>query len=124
MGSAGGMGDGDVRQLTREYRERVRDAEALRRELRGQGIDTGELDRAIQRMRALGIESTYEDQGEASQLQSAVTESAKTFEFALRRAMHADEATRPVLGADPQVPERFKALVEEYYRSLGKVKQP
>jgi hypothetical protein len=29
-----------------------------------------------------------------------------------------------VLGADPQVPERFKALVEEYYRSLGKVKQP
>jgi hypothetical protein len=72
----------------------------------------------------LGVESTYEDQGEASQLQSAVTESAKTFEFALRRAMHADEATRPVLGADPQVPERFKALVEEYYRSLGKVKQP
>jgi hypothetical protein len=102
----------------------VRDAEELRRELRGQGIDTGELDRAIQRMRALGVESTYEDQGEAGQLQSAVTESAKTFEFALRRAMHADEATRPVLGAEAQVPERFRALVEEYYRSLGKAKQP
>jgi hypothetical protein len=123
-GSAGGIGDGDVRQLTREYRERVRDAEELRRELRGQGIDTGELDRAIQRMRALGVESTYEDRGELNRLQSSVTESAKAFEFALRRQMHADDATRPVLGADPQVPERFKALVEEYYRSLGKVKQP
>jgi hypothetical protein len=75
-------------------------------------------------MRALGVESTYEDQGEVNRLQSAVTESVKAFEFALRRAMHVDDTTRPVLGADPQVPERFKALVEEYYRSLGKVKQP
>jgi hypothetical protein len=124
IGTGGGMGSDDVRQLTREYRERQRDAEELRRELRGQGMDTGELDRAIQRMRALGAESTYEDQGEVNRLQSAVTESVKAFEFALRRAMHADEPTRPVLGADPQVPERFKALVEEYYRSLGKVKQP
>ncbi|HET7550476.1 MAG TPA: DUF4175 family protein [Gemmatimonadaceae bacterium] len=123
-GGTGGVGGNDVRQLTREYRERQRDAEELRRALRGQGMDTGELDRAIQRMRALGVESTYEDQGEVNRLQSAVTESVKAFEFALRRAMHADDATRPVLGADPQVPERFKALVEEYYRSLGKVKQP
>jgi hypothetical protein len=120
----GGVGGSDLRQLTREYRERQRDAEELRRALRGQGMDTGDLDRAIQRMRALGVESTYEDQGEVNRLQSAVTESVKAFEFALRRAMHADDATRPVLGADPQVPERFKALVEEYYRSLGKVKQP
>ncbi|HEY9448443.1 MAG TPA: hypothetical protein VIQ60_01780, partial [Gemmatimonadaceae bacterium] len=115
---------GDARQLMREYRERQRDAEELRRELRRQGMDTGELDRAIQRMRALGVESTYEDQGELSRLQSSVTESAKAFEFALRRQMHADEPTRPVLGADAQVPERFRALVEEYYRSLGKAKQP
>jgi hypothetical protein len=124
IGTGGGIGSDDVRQLTREYRERQRDAEELRRELRQQGMDTGELDRAIQRMRALGAESTYEDKGELNRLQSSVTESAKAFEFALRRQMHADDATRPVLGADPQVPERFKALVEEYYRSLGKVKQP
>lgn len=120
----GGVGGNDVRQLTREYRERQRDAEELRRELRAQGMDTGELDRAIQRMRALGVESTYEDQGEVNRLQSAVTESVKAFEFALRRAMRADDPTRPVLGADPQVPERFKALVEEYYRSLGKARNP
>jgi hypothetical protein len=124
IGTGGGIGSDDVRQLTREYRERQRDAEELRRDLRRQGMDTGELDRAIQRMRALGVESTYEDRGELNRLQSSVTESAKAFEFALRRQMHADDATRPVLGADPQVPERFKALVEEYYRSLGKVKQP
>ena len=75
-------------------------------------------------MRELGVESTYEDQGEVKRLQEAVTESAKAFEFALRRRMQPDDPTRPALGADPQVPERFKALVEEYYRSLGKVKQP
>jgi hypothetical protein len=124
IGAGGGIGSSDVRQLMREYRERQRDAEELRRELRGQGVDTDELDRAIQRMRELGVESTYEDQGEVSRLQSSVTESAKAFEFALRRQMHADDATHPVLGADTQVPERFRALVEEYYRSLGKVKQP
>jgi hypothetical protein len=123
-GVGGGIGSGDARQLMREYRERQREAEELRRELGRQGMDTGELDRAIQRMRALGVESTYEDQGELSRLQSSVTESAKAFEFALRRQMHADEPTRPVLGADAQVPERFRALVEEYYRSLGKTKQP
>ncbi len=123
-GGGSGIGSGDARQLAREYRERQRDAEALRRALRGRGLDTGELDRAIGRMRALGVESTYEDRGEVNRLQSAVTEGAKAFEFALRRALQSDEAMRPALGAEARVPERFRALVEEYYRSLGKAKNP
>ena len=121
---ARGLGTDDVRQLSREYRERQQDAEALRRELQRQGMDTKELERAIQRMRALGVESTYEDQAEVDRLQSSVTESVKAFEFALRRQMNADDSSRPMLGGNAQVPEQFKALVEEYYRSLARTKKP
>ncbi len=122
-GSAG-AGPSDVRQLTREYRERRRNAEELRTALRGQGIDTDELDRAIQRMRALGVESTYEDDGEVNRLQASAVEGAKAFEFALRRALQSDESARPTIGGEGRVPEKFRALVEEYYRSLGKSKTP
>ena len=114
------MGADEARQYTREYRERREAAEALRRELQQQGMDTGELDRAIERMRALEAPGTYEDMGAVSRLQSSVIEGLKAFEFGLRRQLETGDKTRPVLGGNADVPAEFKALVEEYYRSLSK----
>lgn len=126
-GGEGGKGGGqDVRQFTREYRQRRQDAEALRRELRGggQGVETGDLESAIAGMRSLESEGTYEDQAAVVRLQSAVIERLKTFEFALRREMAADAETRPVLGGNAEVPPEFEALVAEYYRSLARSRNP
>jgi hypothetical protein len=44
----------------------------------------------------------------------------KTFEFTLYRRLGLSDENRPALGAPPPVPPEYRALVEEYYRSLGR----
>ena len=45
----------------------------------------------------------------------------KEFEFAVWRKFNGvDLGNRPALGASAQVPPEYRALVEEYYRSLAK----
>jgi hypothetical protein len=43
----------------------------------------------------------------------------KRFEFALRRRSES-AAGQPVLSSSDEVPERFRKLVDEYYKSLSK----
>jgi hypothetical protein len=52
-------------------------------------------------------------------LQQFVAESLKRFEFGLRRKVDADKNTAALTGSD-EVPEEFRKLVEQYYRSLAK----
>jgi hypothetical protein len=61
----------------------------------------------------------YQDVEELARLQSAVSENMKRFEFALRRKAES-AAGQPVLSGADEVPERFRKLVEEYYKSLSK----
>ena len=46
-------------------------------------------------------------------------EGLKRFEFGLRRQVDADGNTVVLSGTD-EVPEQFRKLVEQYYRSLAK----
>ena len=48
-----------------------------------------------------------------------MAEGLKRFEYALRRKV-GDEADRALVSGSEEVPAEFKALVEEYYRSLSK----
>lgn len=75
-------------------------------------------------MRGLGAPGTYEDMAAVERLQSEVIEGLKAFEFALRRQLGAGDESRPVLGGNSDVPAEFKALVEEYYRSLARKPKP
>jgi hypothetical protein len=120
----GNLGDDEVRQFTREYRNRLESARELQRELRDLGLDTGDLERTIEQMRGLGAPGTYEDMVEVERLQSQVIEGLKAFEFALRRQLGAGTESMPVLGGNSDVPAEFKALVEEYYRSLARKPRP
>jgi hypothetical protein len=56
-------------------------------------------------------------------LQDQVTEGFKAFEFTLRRQLAAGDESRPVLGGAQEVSPKYRAMVEEYYRSLGRSKQ-
>jgi hypothetical protein len=96
------------------------DAEALRRGLARQGTATGDLDALIGRMRALERERVYDDPEEAARLQAAVADGLKAFEFALRRRVEGAAGDQVRLGAGDQVPAGFRAMVEEYYRSLAR----
>jgi hypothetical protein len=85
------------------------------------------LDSAIANLRRLESERTLiGDPKGLAQLQQDVIEGLKTYEFMLWRQLGLIGENRPALGAPAQAPAEYRALVEEYYRSLarGKAKPP
>ena len=47
----------------------------------------------------------------------------KAFEFALRRRVEGDGGAPLQLGTVDEVPPEFRAMVEEYYRSLARTRE-
>jgi hypothetical protein len=115
------MSPEDARQFRGEARQWAGQAEGLRRLLQGQPdkFDTRQLDEVLKGLRALQDDRVYNDPEELLRLQNAVSENMKRFEFALRR--RADTAAgQPVLSGSDEVPESFRKLVEQYYKSLAR----
>jgi hypothetical protein len=126
--NAGGWGDRrpggwispeEVRQFRGEVRQWVADAEQLRQLLAGQKLDTRQLDEVIRGLRSMQDDRAYRDAAELLRLQAGVVENMKRFEFGLRRRADAG-GSQPVLSGSDEVPEQFRKLVEEYYRSLSR----
>lgn len=114
------MQGSDSRQLGRELRERRMDAELLRRDLEQEGVDVGELDRILSRLKALeGRGGLGSDRQAVELLQSQVVEGLKEFEFALRRQLTGSEDRRPRSGRQGEVPPEYRELVDKYYESLS-----
>ncbi len=109
----------DIRQFRRDYRERLNDAQALRRELQQAGVPTRELDDIIRDLERFDNDRLYADPKGLEQLQAAATDKMKKFEFSLRRKVEAGNDSLSLSGSD-QVPEGFRPAIEEYYRSLAK----
>jgi hypothetical protein len=127
MGPGGGgdsrvgpMGPDDVRQFRAEARQRLAEAERLRRELQREGLETAELDAVIADLRRLDVERVYGDPLEFTRLQMAVVDGIKQFEYNLRRQVLGAERERLLSTGSGDVPEAYRRLVEEYYRSLSR----
>jgi hypothetical protein len=108
----------DIRQLRNEAREYATEAQDLRGLLRGEKIDPRELDEIVNALRRLQDERVYQNVEELARLQAFVADSLKRFEFGLRRQLDANTGAIVLSGSD-EVPESFRKLVEQYYRSLG-----
>jgi hypothetical protein len=119
----GNFGADDVRQFRGEARRYGQDVEALRRALRADGVDTRQLDDILRRLKALDDDRVYKNVQELAELQAAVSEGLRRFEFDLRRKVEGEASDVRLTGSD-DVPAEFKSLVEEYYRSLAKPKAP
>jgi outer membrane murein-binding lipoprotein Lpp len=119
----GGFTPEDVRQFRGELRRWTRDAEALRRMLQAQKIDAKEIDALLRNLRQLDDDRVYQDVEELARLQSQVTDSAKRIEYDLRRKLEGVDSQILVSGSD-EVPEQFRKVVEQYYRSLSKAPEP
>jgi hypothetical protein len=111
--------DEQVRQFRGETRQRAADAEALRRLLAQQKIDTKELDEILRGLRQLDDASVYNNPQVVARLEQAVTDNIKRFEYTLRRKLDANSSQVFLSGSD-DVPEQYRKLVEQYYRSLSK----
>lgn len=118
-GARGSSAADEARQLTSELRARREAAQQLRRAVGGTGVDTRELDRAITRLSALDGARLLSDPEAMRQLRAGVVENLKAFEFALRRTL-GDTASGPVLGGSERVPAQYRALVDEYFKSLAR----
>jgi hypothetical protein len=67
----------------------------------------------------LSDDRIYKDVEELTRLQAQVTDSAKRVEYDLRRRLEAKQGQVLLSGSD-EVPEQFRKVVEQYYRSLSK----
>jgi hypothetical protein len=108
-----------IRQFRAEARQRVMDAEQLKRLLQGQKIDAKELDEILKGLRKLDDESPYVNPQTLAALEQSVTDNIKRFEYTLRRRLDAN-ASQVFLSGTDDVPEQYRKLVEQYYRSLSK----
>ena len=115
-----GLSGEQGRQLRGEARERLADAEALRRELARGGRDVGPLDDVIRGLRELQGEGAYASPEQLLRIQADVAETMKAYEFALRRALLGESREKLFLSGSDEVPEGFRTLVEEYYRRLAR----
>jgi hypothetical protein len=120
IGSRGGVSGDDARQLRGEVRQRLEEAQALRQQLAREGRDVSQLDEAIRGLRALGSDAIWGDGENLRRLQEQVVDNLKQYEFGLRRDVLGAERERLFLSGTDEVPEGFRKLVEEYYRSLSR----
>jgi len=112
---------GDNRQLPSEVRERLRDAENLRREWGG--TTTGparRLDEVIERLKRMADGRMEGDAQTAALLKSEVIEPLRQLELELSRQLQQQSGrTNLRLRDEGAAPERYRRAVEEYYRRLS-----
>jgi hypothetical protein len=109
-----------ARQLRSEVRERLAEAQALRRELSQAGHDVTQLDQAIRDLRRLGDAGVWTNALDVQRLQASLVDGLKQYEFGLRREVLGAGREQVFLSGADEVPEAFRKLVEEYYRQLSR----
>ena len=108
-----------VRQFQRELSERRGEAERLREGLREEGVEASRLDEVISQMRRLERQTDFGDPRGLTELQAQIIQDLKEFEYGLRRQLTGEDRRELLLSGSEEVPGAYRALVEEYYRSLA-----
>jgi hypothetical protein len=74
----------------------------------------------LENFRDLTTARPYANLAELEQLQNELREGLQRLEFRLRREVEGEATERAVLQGSDEVPEGFRALVEEYFRALSR----
>jgi hypothetical protein len=115
-----GLSSDQIRQFRGEARQRLDEAGQLREQLAREGFDVTDLDQVIMDLSRLDDERVYDTPKELAQLQAAIVDGVKQFEYRLRRELAGDAEDRLLLGGSREVPEGFRKYVEEYYKTLSR----
>jgi hypothetical protein len=125
-GGPTGDGWGDNRQLPAEIRERLHEAQDLRREWGTTGWGVGRLDEVIEQLRRLADGRMEGNAATAAYLKADVIEPLRQLELELSRQVQQQSGrTNLRLRDEGAAPEKYRRAVEEYYRRLsgGRQKQ-
>jgi hypothetical protein len=119
-----GDGWGDSRQLPAEIRERLSEAQDLRREWGATGLGAGRLDEVIEELKRLADGKMEGDAATAALLKADVVEPLRQLELELSRQVQQQSGrTNLRLRDEGAAPEKYRRAVEEYYRRLSGGKQ-
>ena len=119
FGSLGGDW-GDNRQLPSEFRERLREAQDLRREWGATGLGAAQLDDVIERLKRLADGKTEGEAATAALLKAEVVDPLRQLELELSRQLQQQSnRTNLRLRDEGAAPEKYRRAVEEYYRRLS-----
>jgi hypothetical protein len=115
---------GDARQLPSEIRERLREAQDLRREWGATSMGAGRLDDVIEELKRLADGKMEGDAATAALLKADVVEPLRQLELELSRQLQQQSGrTNLRLRDEGAAPEKYRRAVEEYYRRLSGVRQ-
>ncbi len=124
MPGGGGMPSGGERQTGAEIRERMREAQDLRQQLARQGKGgelTAGIDKAIREMQQMMNQSFADDNATAQRLKAEVIEPLRQIEVELSKRLQLKQGAGNLRLADEgAAPERYRRLVDEYYKKLSK----
>jgi hypothetical protein len=107
----------DIRQFRAEIRQLASSADQLRRSVGKE--DQAAVAEMLKKLRALDSDQVFKDPAQFDRLQMQAADAVKRFEFNLRRRAEL-KGNEVLLSGDGDVPEEFRKLVEEYYKSLSK----
>ena len=114
--------DEDQRQLDRELRQRLADAEELRSLLDRNSTQMRNLERVIESLRRAGDYMNFRDPGQIERLKSAI-DSMRKVEFDLARDLdRLSQKEKYLFSQDNEAPGNYRKLVDAYYQSLAKSK--
>jgi hypothetical protein len=111
------MSPQDARQYRAEIRQMAAAGEQLRRSVGKE--DQAAVADMLKKLRALDTDQVFKDPAQFDRLQTAAADAVKRFEFTLRRRAEL-KGNEVLLSGDGDVPEEFRKLVEQYYKSLSK----
>ena len=115
---------GDSRQIPAEIRERLREAQDLRREWGATGLGAQRLDDVIEELRRRADGRMDGDAATASWLKQQVVEPLRQLELELSRTLQQQSGrTNLRLRDEGAAPEKYRKAVEEYYRRLSGARQ-
>jgi len=111
----------EARQYQAELRERMDQVESLRGELRNLGQPIEDVQAVLDALGRMSDERLLTDPRALAAIHEEMLDRLKRIEFTLRREVEGEaDRSAPTLTGTDEVPDGYRALVEEYYRSLAR----
>jgi hypothetical protein len=105
--------------LRGELNQRAQDAEAFRRALEESGIASPQATALARRLEGLASDRNFKDPLGLAELTAQIADEVKMLEYVLRREAEGDRPSLQLSGSE-ELPPGYRALVEEYYRTLAR----
>ena len=112
----------DLRQMSAEFEQRLREGQELRDDLRQLGMSAEDLDAILRQMKDWNVRGINNDPLALEALRAKVIEGLRQFEYRLWRDLEGESGERLFLAGSDEVPPGYRELVEEYYKNLASKK--